>query len=263
MRPMGIYEEQMEAWCRFKSGERDEMGAKFAAWYSGLIGSVAGKYAVLSRNDDREDFEQIGMEALIDALDTYNPGKIRLPGYIQAVVTRRCGRRLTHQNGAFSIPTSRRERDLQRGFGRDSGAMLEAGFSWSEVRETLALKYRVHPMDIDALHAMRHGRQTVAEDFEEGGDGAVLVGQEPISESALARSTAGATIETLFDAANLTQQERDCIVARFSEDEEVFLGELGERYGVTGERIRQIVKNGLAKVGRAAKKKGLAFEDFW
>lgn len=262
---MSILDEQLAAWKRWKACERDAAGRLFLKWYASLIAATARKYSVISKNDGFDDFKQICSQSLILALDTYEPGKSNLPGYIQKVMWQAASYRITKQNGAFSIPSSRREKTIQRSFSKDSNAMLAAGLSWAEIREVLAAKYRILPVDIDALHAMRHGRiqaENVSSE-EHGSPLAQLVSDDPPAEEALTHAQAAETIQDLFQAAGLNERERVCVLARFADGEEVAYETLGAQFGVSRERARQYVNQGLEKMHREAKKRGLAFEDLW
>jgi RNA polymerase sigma factor (sigma-70 family) len=262
---MDLHEQQTAAWRRWKAGERDAAGRLFVKWYDNLIGSTARKYSLMSRNDGFEDFVQIGREALTFALDTYDPGRSRLPWHIQRMVWQAASYRLTKQNGAFSIPSSRREKEIQRGFSRDSRELQEAGVSWADIREVLAAKYRIQPVDVDALYAMRHGRVNTEDDStEQAGSGPhQLASDDAPSEEAITQARAGETIEALFQSAGLNERERVCVLARYKDGEEVAYETLGAQFGVSRERARQYVNQGLEKLHRAAKKQGLAFEDLW
>jgi RNA polymerase primary sigma factor len=54
--------------------------------------------------------------------------------------------------------------------------------------------------------------------------------------------------------ASLSDRERDVICARFGlgDEDKQTLGEIGDRYGITRERIRQIEKSALAKLSKGA-----------
>lgn len=74
------------------------------------------------------------------------------------------------------------------------------------------------------------------------------------SESAwvfLVRLDRQKSIQMLFDAANLTQRERDILVRRFSGEEGSSLIAIGNEMGMSRERVRQIQKNAQIKLRRA------------
>lgn len=260
---MSLLDEQNAAWKRWKKGEREAAGRMFFKWYAPLVNSAARRYAAISQSDGFDDFQQIATAAIVEALDSFEPGRSQLPGYIKFQVFQRLNRRLTAQNGAYTIPSSRKERNIQLNFSRDCGAMLEEGLSWSEIRDVLAAKYKLHPCDADSLYAMRHGRQSVVEEVEEGGYGVVLEGYELPTVDLVSRAAANEAINSLFEAAGMTERERVCVRARFTDGEEVPFEELGAQFGVSRERVRQYIRQGLGKMRWAAKDRGLAFEDLW
>ena len=59
--------------------------------------------------------------------------------------------------------------------------------------------------------------------------------------------------------AELTQREREILVIRFGldEDEEMSLENLGQRFGLTRERIRQIQEKALTKLRRKMSERDL------
>lgn len=264
---MDIHDQQTAAWRRWKAGERGAAGRQFFAWYAPLVRAWARRLATISQNMGFDDFVQLGNIGIMKALDSFersNGGK--LPHWIKLWVQAECMAAIQSQNGAFSIPKSRREIKIQRHFGRDSAKMLEAGFSWNDIRETLAVKYRVHPLDIDALHMMRNGRQSIREENTDDVNlaGTVqLVSDDLPAEDLTTHSEASKTIQRLFSEAGLTERERVCVLARFTDGEEVPFEVLGAKFGVSRERARQYVQKGLEKMRRLAAKQGLVFEDLW
>ena len=66
-----------------------------------------------------------------------------------------------------------------------------------------------------------------------------------------------AIIESML--AELTQREREILVMRFGldEDEEITLENIGQRFGLTRERVRQIQEKALTKLRRKMSKQDL------
>ena len=66
-----------------------------------------------------------------------------------------------------------------------------------------------------------------------------------------------AIIESML--AELTQREREVLVMRFGldEDEEMTLENIGQRFGLTRERVRQIQEKALTKLRRKMSKQHL------
>lgn len=264
---MSVLEEQMAAWERWKAGDREAAGRQFFDWYKRLIAKWARRSESISKNLSFEDYEQLGKMAICKALDNYDPkagGKI--PYWIELRVKWALMESVRLQNGAMSIANSRPEKALQLNFTKDTNRMLQQGFSWNDIRETLAAKYRVHPLDIDALYYMRKGSKVIVEEFdEEGDDTTFLVADVPQAEVGLTQARASEALQELFDDAGLKPRERQILLARFDTDDnrELALEKIAQQWGLSRERVRRLITDSLEQVAEAAKKRGLAFEDLW
>lgn len=265
---MSVLEEQMAAWERWKAGERNAVGPLFFKWYGGLIRNNATRSSRISQNLDYDDFAQLCRMSICRTLDEFDPASGgKLPYWIKRRMEWACSESVRTQNGAFSIKNSRYEKKLQQNFGRDSHRLMMEGYTWSEIRESLAQKYNADPLDLDALYAMRHGRvYTQDESTEQQGIGAVqLVSDDAPAEEALTRAHLPKLIQDLFDEAGLKERERAIVLARFSNEKNfgLTLEKVAAPWGLSRERTRRLLIDSLAKLAKVVKKRGLEFEDLW
>jgi RNA polymerase sigma factor (sigma-70 family) len=265
---MSVLDEQLAAWKRWKAGEREAAGRLFFKWYDALIRKNAARASRISANLDFEDFAQICRISICTTLDKYDPAVGgALPYWIKQRMKWDCSLSVRTQNGAFSIKNSRYEKRLQLNFARDSSELEGRGYNWGEIRESLALKYKVDPMDLDALHAMRHGRVELEEQSSDDSPQGrhQLESDDPPAEQAMTHAQLPKLIQELFDEAGLKDRQRAIVLARFDNEENYgrSLEEIGQSWGLSRERTRRLLLDSMELLAVAVKKRGLQFEDLW
>ena len=122
-------------------------------------------------------------------------------------------------------------------------------------------------MEVERVREIKvAGRDVTSLDKPVGEDGSATMGELVPDEDAIDPEMAAAYVLTKLEVsdalASLSERERDVLMMRFGllDGEAHTLEEIGEKHGVTRERIRQIEKKTLAKLrhpSRANKLKGL------
>jgi RNA polymerase sigma factor (sigma-70 family) len=122
-------------------------------------------------------------------------------------------------------------------------------------RSELAERSGLEPADIDDLVAAESGRSldepVRGVDGELGSFGDLLV--DPLAEHEYERVLGAIEVEALHSLlSGLSERERHVLELRYGLDgDELSLRQVGERLGLSGERVRQLERRALGKLGAA------------
>jgi RNA polymerase primary sigma factor len=213
-----------------------------------LVVSIARRYR--GRGLPFEDLIQEGNLGLMRAVESFDHRRgLRLSTYATWWISQAIGRAITNQARMIRVPVymagaavkvQRAARHMAQALGRQPSA--------EEIAREVGLPVR------NVRRALRANRTVVSLDVPVGDDGQsahkdLLFDKEaegPL-ERIIARDLAALTREVL---ASLSKKEREVLRLRFGieQDAALTLGEVGELFGVSRERIRQIQNAALAKI---------------
>lgn len=219
----------------------------------GLVRRIATEFRASGPAHD--DLVQEGRLGLVIAARRYDPSKsARLATYASYWIRACMMDLVVRTHGAVRVGTRRAERRIFFGLGRARRALERSGVEATS--EALAGELGVEVADLESMTA-RIGTRDVSLDAPRAlrdGDGpslaASLQGDGPTPEDLLGDDEESRRRRLRFrDAlASLTPRERAIIEARHLVEEPPTLAELGERLGISRERVRQLEARAVARL---------------
>lgn len=246
-------EEERELFARMKAGGRDGERAREKLINHHLRLSMQWARKFSGTGLPYEELVQEGNIGLIKAAEKFEVERgFRFVTYaswwVRSTISeyiRDCGRtiRLPATKVAKLSLMRRVLKDLQTG-GRppsDSQVAEKMGISVGELRDLM--EWAPEPVSIN----IKIGEESETELGDMLADASVVTPDVLMDTEDMHNALASAL-------ASLTDRERDVISARFGlgDEDKQTLGEIGDRYGITRERIRQIEKSALAKLSKGA-----------
>lgn len=220
-----------------------------------LIASVARVYRESTRVDHVELLQE-GVVGLLRAMERFDPDRgVPFWGYATFWV-RQAMQQLVAEVTRPLVLSDRALRQLSRIKDAHGSALRENGREPG--RAELAARTQLSEDQIQALLAAeRPARSTdeplVRDDGAVGTFGDLLV--DPLAEGEYERVLDGIEVEQLLTLlSGLTDREREILAARYGlHDEEQSLREIGERLGLSAERVRQLEQRALGKLAAGAR----------
>ena len=238
-------EQELDLIRRYQAGD-NAAGAVLLEAHSGFIISLTRRWH--HRGVDTEDVLQEARMGFLRAVARFDPSTgFKLTTYAGSAIRREAQRAVEDMGSTVRVPNQPHQkiRDARRQGLTTAEEMVEAGL----LRKDRAA---------GALAAL--GR-TSSLDAPIRDDGTILLGDTlaadvpgPDEAYELAERQERAREEVGALLAHLDARERDVLLARFAspDDEEQTLKEIGERHGISCERIRQIQVSALEKLRRIA-----------
>lgn len=201
---------------------------------------------------DLEDLVAAGREGATIATDRFD--RNRGASYYAAAwqwIRERVNVMARHGVGVTSITHCTRLQTREIRLNRAAAEAESAGMSPNQALVHAATVVGIPPVDAVALHRRAHAVTWEAgkHDTPDDGEAEIL---------AHAASVAAVLEECL---AELSAREADIVRSRFLLAEPLGLAEIGVRYGVCKERIRQIERSALTGLRAALRRRGLRLED--
>ena len=244
---------------------------RLAGAYMRLVPRMARHYR--SSRVSQEDLIQCGCIGLMKAAKKFNPDRgFRLSTYaiwwiraeLQDCVLRghsliKIGTTSTQRKIFFSLVRTRENVEHRLGVTSESSGRMD-----STVRKEVAAVLGVSHKSVEEMEARMHGDSSL--NTPSGGDDRtrewidILPGSQPASIDMVVVSDAK---NIVFEALQrLSDREQTVIMERkYTADDPTPLGDLGIRFGVSHERIRQIEAAGLAKMRDFLQGRGLNAPD--
>ncbi|MGK5558101.1 sigma-70 family RNA polymerase sigma factor [Actinomadura kijaniata] len=225
-----------------------------------LVVSLAKRYA--GRGLPLTDLVQEGNLGLIRAVEKFEYRRgLKFSTYAVWWIKQSLGRALADQSRVVRLPShvvevvnrmNRTRRELVLELDREpTTAELAAALELPPAKVELLRRQSAEPV---SLHAR------IGDDADGGELGDLIEDTDtPDPSDVVAASLLRAELDRVMDA-TLTEREADVIALRFglAGGEPKTLDEVGRRFGVTRERIRQIEAKGMAKLRRPAGRRALA-----
>jgi RNA polymerase sigma-32 factor len=198
------------------------------------------------------DLVQEGNLGLLHAVERYDPERgAKLSGYAAWWIRAYMMRWLMANARLVKVGTTDAQRTLFYNLGR-AEAIHGAD---DDAVALIAAELGVSPDDVVSMKA-RLGNSEVALDVSNAPDGRSTLGDrlpapdEDRPDAQLRDAQVGAALRAAIDRARaqLSPREREVLDARWMTDEPESLADVGRRFGVSGERARQIEKRALARV---------------
>jgi RNA polymerase sigma factor (sigma-70 family) len=218
------------------------------------IAAVARKYRA-SGAVGRQELLQEGVVGVLRALERYDPGRGAPFWSYASWWVRQAMQQLVSELTAPAVLSDRALRQLARL--KDAHRQAVQAGGREPTREELVSRSGLTGDQVDELLAVQQVPRSLDEpipaaDGTLGTFGELLA--DPLAEDAYERVLGAIEAQELRTLlAGLSERERDVLRARYGLDgDEQTLGEVGDRLGVSAERIRQLERRALAKLGAAA-----------
>lgn len=225
--------------------------AKLIEAYMPALSSMARTYR--SSQISRQELLQEGVVGLLRALERFDPSRgVGFWTYASFWV-RQAMQHLVAELTRPLVLSDRALRDLSRLKQLHHEELQRSGRE--PTREELVERSGFDPQHIDDLVATEAGRSldepVRGVDGELGTFGDLLV--DPVAENEYDRVLSSIESEALHSLlAGLSERERNVLELRYGLDgDELSLRQVGERLGLSGERVRQLERRALAKLGAA------------
>jgi RNA polymerase sigma factor (sigma-70 family) len=229
--------------------------ARLVEAYMPLISRIAGTYRT-GGQIRRLELLQEGVVGLLRALENFDPDRgTPFWGYARWWV-RQAMQQLVSELGRPVVLSDRAVRYLARLKTAHREAVQSTGREPS--RTGLAQRTGLTPDQVEDLLAAERAPRSMeqplpGQDGDIGTFGDLLV--DPLAEAEYERVLASIEVAELHSLlAGLSERERAVLRARYGEEQT--LREVGERLGVSAERVRQIEQRALAKLAGTAKQRG-------
>jgi RNA polymerase sigma-32 factor len=237
---------------RWRTAQDKAALAELVRAHLGLVQRIANEFR--NTGPEREDLVQEGHLGLVIAARRFDPSKsARLATYASYWIRACMMELVVRSHGVVRVGTTRAQRRIFFGLGRARRELERSGAPASS--EALAERLGVEESELQEMAARLSGRDLSldAPRHEDGQPlGASFQGGEPNPEDEVAElQLLRARREALATAlAELNPRERQILEARhFSdEDDAPTLAELGERFGISRERVRQLEERALANL---------------
>lgn len=245
--PLGPEEER----ALIASAQRGDAAARarLVEAFMPLVAGMARTYR--SGRVQRLELLQEGAVGILRALERFDP-EVGVPfwGYAGWWV-RQAMQQLVSEVTRPVVLSDRALRDLSRLKTAHRQALQQTGREPG--RDELARLAGLSGEQVDNLLATERGPRSLDEPVEVGDDEAGAFGEllaDPLAEDEYDRVLAAIQAEELHALlAGLSEREREVLRARYGLDgEEQTLREVGERMGLSGERVRQIERRALGKL---------------
>ena len=248
-------EEERELAIRWRDHRDDSAARRLAEGYLRLVVAIARKY--VGYGLPLTDLISEGNVGLMEAIKRFDPEKgARLgtyaPWWIRASIHDYLMRTISPVRMGTSAPQKKLFFNLRR-LAAEQTAPGETDLSPDAVRK-IAKQLDVKESDVvemnQRLRTKAHSLNAPKGEDTEQEFQDFLVDDAPLPETIVAdREEYELRHDMLLDAlGTLSDRERDILTERRLKDESKTLEELGQRYGVTRERIRQIEMKAFAKV---------------
>jgi RNA polymerase primary sigma factor len=229
--------------------------ARLVEAYMPLISGLAVTYRS-GGQVHRLELLQEGVVGLLRALENFDPDRgTPFWGYARWWA-RQAMQQLVSELGRPVVLSDRAVRYLARLKTAHREAIQSTGREPS--RAALAERTGLTPDQVDDLLAAERAPRSLEQplpgrDGDIGTFGELLV--DPLAEAEYERVLASIEVDELHSLlAGLSERERAVLRARYGEEQT--LREVGERLGVSGERVRQIEQRALAKLAGTGKQRG-------
>jgi RNA polymerase primary sigma factor len=220
-----------------------------------MIAAAARKYRA-SGAVTRQELLQEGVVGVLRALEGYDAGR-GTPFWSYATWwVRQAMQQLVSELTAPAVLSDRALRQLARL--KEAHREAVGAVGREPTRDELASRSGLSADQVDDLLAVQQVPRSLdepvpaADDTMTGTFGELLA--DPLAEGAYERVLAAIEAQELRTLlSGLSERERDVLRARYGLDgDEQTLGEIGDRLGVSAERIRQLERRALAKLAAAA-----------
>lgn len=233
-------------------GDRRALDQLIAA-HKPLVLKVAGRYR--SERVAHADLVQEGFVGLMEAARRFDPARnVRFATYAQWWIRSAIQEFVSRNAGAVRTATTSRQRTLFAAMKRQDDESLEAALGDERQRQALARRFGVSDAAVTQLWS-RVAAQDVSLDAPVSGEDARTMADRvaddaPSPEEAFLDSEARLNRRRwLRDAIlALPERERRIIEARHLTDSKAMLHELGDAFGVSKERVRQLEQRALARL---------------
>lgn len=258
--PLLTYEEEYQIALKAKSGDKKSREKLINANLRFVV-SIAKKYR--GQGMSMEDLIEEGNYGLITAVDKYEPEKgYHFISYAVWWIKQSILKALAEQSRPIRLPLNRSNELVQ--ISRASTSLMnknsntqpstkeiaeEAGLDETLVKDLISITRDMVSFD-SPLKTDEEGESTLADFVDDEA-------QNP--EKDCIQSALKDDVEKLFSV--LTDKERDIIYKRFGfkDQKERSLKSIGDEYGLTKERIRQIEKGALEKIKANGESVGLRY----
>jgi len=242
--------ELLERWI-----ERGDQAAldRLVTAHKPLVLKIASKYR--SHGPSLPDLVQEGFVGLMEAAHRFDLDRdVRFATYAQWWIKSSIQDFVLRNNGAVRAVTSSRQKSLLYTLRRMQASPNADAMPDEATRQKLATQFSVSPEAVDRM-ALRVNARDMSLDMEIGRSGDTTLGdliaddrpgpEELVSDADERAHRHDWLLEAL---AELPDRERRIIVERHLDEDKPILRDLGESFGVSKERVRQLEKRALDRL---------------
>jgi RNA polymerase sigma-32 factor len=240
--------EEVRLCRRWRASQDAAALAQLVEAHLGLVQRIANEFR--NTGPERDDLVQEGHLGLVIAARRFDPAKsARLATYASYWIRACMMETVVRSHGAVRVGTTRAQRRIFFGLGRARRELEGSGEA--ATAEALAERLGVPENELAEMSARLSGRD-VSLDAPRREDGqplsAVFHGSEPSPKETVSdadeRQRRRQALATAL--ASLSPRERQILEARHLSEDSPTLAELGERFGISRERVRQLEERALA-----------------
>jgi RNA polymerase sigma-32 factor len=240
--------EEVRLCRRWRSNQDADALAQLVEAHLGLVQRIANEFR--NTGPERDDLVQEGHLGLVIAARRFDPAKsARLATYASYWIRACMMETVVRSHGAVRVGTTRAQRRIFFGLGRARRELESTGEAATS--EALAHRLGVEEDELEEMAARLSGRD-LSLDAPRREDGQPLSsmfrGSEPSPEQMVTDADERQQRHDVLAAAlaSLSPRERQILEARHLAEESPTLAELGERFGISRERVRQLEERALA-----------------
>ena len=242
--------EEVRLCRRWRASQDATALAQLVEAHLGLVQRIANEFR--NTGPERDDLVQEGHLGLVIAARRFDPAKsARLATYASYWIRACMMETVVRSHGAVRVGTTRAQRRIFFGLGRARRELEGAGAAATP--EALAERLGVPEDELEEMAVRLSGRD-VSLDAPRREDGQPLsalfrgsdLSPEEMVSEAHDRQRRHEALTTAL--ASLSPRERQILEARHLSEESPTLAELGERFGISRERVRQLEERALASL---------------
>ena len=248
--PLLTKEEELELYNRVKNGDEEAKNI-FVESNLRLVVNIAKTY--IGRGLSFQDLIQEGNLGLIKAVERYDGSKdYRFSTYAYFWIVQALTRAIANYGRKIRIPVNLHNKVVQY---KKASQDFTAAYGRNPTIKEMALELGISTLESEKLYNLQNDAVSlnvpIGDDHDDELETLIPADEVSFDSDIELSDMQRETIE-LINNSNLTEKEKTVLMLRFgiAGNKKMTLEEIGDMYGVTKERIRQIENKAIMKLGR-------------